>query len=420
MFGGIAAAGSDRILFATVDGDVLTLDVESGDVVGEFSRFPVGPSRVHVSACATAEDGTILLADMVNRCVRRFSPDGIQLERIGHRATPGVDEDEEGIIVEPCALLPLNGELLIGCGGLDVRHGVQGAGGRFVGPEDRWQRVHGLARVGEEQVWVAETEAGLVHAFHVDGRLLWRTGVPRGRPFRIAFDGFEGVLIVFAPETDEQEKELGVGRLSIDDGAFEDWVVLAGEEPGQVYAPFDLAVLPDGRFVVADLPTGAPPDVRLQLFSPDGRPLRTFFEDRVDLNAALRAWFARQLKEGGAYERARVHHHFSGGTAEAHDRARALYREVLAAEPDHLLARLEIAALSEPPEAEEHYRVALERGIARGDIAAKIAECREAENDYDGAIEILQNTLESADPPEEYHHYLEVLGTWFLRRAGED
>jgi len=423
LFGGIAAVGSDRFLFATVDGEVLTFDVESGAVVEEFSRCIVGPERVHVSAAAADDhDATCLLADLTNRCVRRFSPTGLPLERLGKRATPGVVEDQEGIFQEPCAVLPLGAEVLVGCGGLGLRHGIQGGGGRFVGAADEWQRVQGLARV-DDQVWVAETEAGLVHAFHRDGRVLWRTGVPTGLPFRIAFDGYAGVLTLFAPQTDQQQSELGVGRLALEDGAFSAWVVEAGEAAGRVYCPFDLAVLPDGRFCVADLPNGVPPDVRVQLFSPDGRQIKTYFEDRVDLNAVLRTWFACLVDDPTAppYRRARIQHHFSGGADAALENARGLYEEALQADPDDVLARLELASLLGPPEAEEQYRTALDAAprAIRGDISAKIAESRAATGDYDAAITIMKEALESADPPEEYHRYLEALGSWYLRRAGE-
>ena len=422
MFGGIAAVGSDRFLFATVDGEVLTFHVESGAVVGEFSRSSVGPAEVHVSAVAVDTDGSYLLADLTNRCVRRFSPAGLPLDRLGRRATPGMAEDQEGVFEEPSALLPLGAEVLVGCGGLGVRYGIQGGGGRFAGGADGWQRVQGLARV-EDQVWVAETEAGLVHAFHRDGRVLWRTGVEKGLPFRMEFDGYGGVLILFAPQVEEQQAELGVGRLALEDGAFSDWVVEAGEDPGRVCCPFDLAVLPDGRFCVADLPNGTPPDVRVQLFSPDGRYLKTYFEDRVDLNARLRAWFVGLTAGESAppYQRARIQHHFSGGTEAVLEKARGLYREALQADPDHLLARLALASLLDPPDAEEEYRTALDAAprAIRGDIAARIAESREATGDYDAAIEVLENALQGADPPEEYHRYLELLGTWYLRRAGE-
>ncbi|MHC4957002.1 MAG: NHL repeat-containing protein [Planctomycetota bacterium] len=419
MFGGIAAA-EGRILFGTASGEVLTLDAETGHVVGEFSRSPIGPADVHVTACAVQDD-TVLLADAAHDCVRRFRLDGLPIERIGRRPTPGyVAQDEDGVFEEPCALLPLDGELLVGCGGLDIKHGVHGAGGRFVNPVGSWQRVQGLARI-EDEIWVAETDAGRIWRFHIDGRYIDRIepGGDLGRPFRLAFDGFDGVLAVFAPDSEEQQGRLGVAHMTAD-GSFAEWRVPAGDDPGKVFCPFDIAALPDGRFAVADLPTAGPPDVRVQLFSPDGRWLRTFFEDRVDLNAALRVWCDELRAEGTAYERARVHHLYSGGAEEERAKARELYREVLAEKPGHLMARLNLAALLEPADAEEQYRAALEHGGDPGNLAAKIAECRADRDDLDGAIEILRQSLEGPQPPEEVHRYLELLGTWFLRRAGED
>ena len=284
--------------------------------------------------------------------------------------------------------------------------------GRFVHPGGGWRRAHGLTRVGDE-IWAAETEGSALHRFHIDGRYIGAASLPEElqRPFRIAFDGYDGVLAIFAPESSDEQEALGVAELTLE-GEFERWAVLSGEEGGKVYCPFDIAVMPDGRYVVADLPAGQPPDVRLQVFSADGRPIRPLLEDQVEFNAALAAFFSAALESGGPYERARAHHIHAQP-----DDARPLYEEVLAAEPGHLLARLHLATLLGPAEAEAQYRLA--EGADPGDIAAHIADCRAAADDLDGAIAILKDAVEGDHPPEEYHRWVEQLGTWYLQRAGD-
>ncbi|MHC4972691.1 MAG: hypothetical protein ACYTG3_10200 [Planctomycetota bacterium] len=436
MFGGIAAAGAERLVHATFDGNVVGFDVETGRVTGQFTLYPCAPAQVHVSVCAVDADGTLLLGDTRNRRVRRYSLDGRQFRRYGGLANPSLEEqDEEGILDEPCAILPLGeGGLVVACGGFDAEHGVQrfDSDGEyqysFEPPAEGWKRAQGLARV-EESLWVAETEAGAIRRHTLDGRFLGEAELHPDlrRPFRLQPDGYGSVLMVLAPETEEQQEQFGVARLATD-GTFEGWAIKAGEKSGQVYCPFDVAVLPDGRFVVADLPLGNPPDVRLQVFSPDGRLLGTLIEDAVDLARAQRAWFESVLERtdgpGTLYEQARVHHLYAGATPDHLRQAGDLYGAVLERQPDHLLARLGLAALlqsglSDPGGAEREYRAALAAGGAEGDLLARIAECRHLTGDLDGAIELLEEAIGADDPPEDYHARVEALGSYYLERAGE-
>ena len=87
MFGGIAAAGSERLVYATFDGNVIGLDVESGAVTGQFTLYPCAPVHVHVSACAVDADGSVLLGDTRNRRVRRYAPDGRRTSVVESAAT---------------------------------------------------------------------------------------------------------------------------------------------------------------------------------------------------------------------------------------------------------------------------------------------------------------------------------------------
>jgi hypothetical protein len=325
------------------------------------------------------------------------------------------------------------GGLVIASGGDGLEHAVQlfAAAGGYVAslrhPQAPWRGANGVALVDGE-VWVAETEAGALRRFSPDGAFL--SSVPLDpeirRPFRVADDEHGGLLLLLAPETEDDERVLGVARASRD-GEFGGWVVEAGEE--RVRCPFDLAVLDDGRFVVADMPFGVPPDVRLQLFAADGRLLATLVEDRLDLEAAQREWFESVLarKDGSAatlHEQARVHHHFSGGGPD-HDReARRLYRAALEKDPHLLVAHLGLAALlaerlREPGPAEAEYRAALGEGGEEGEMLARIAECRHRSGDLDGAIRLLREAVEGAHPPEDYERRLDELGSYYLERAGE-
>ncbi len=431
MFGGIAAGtGGDRIHLATSDGHVVTLLVDSGEVCGEFTLHPCAPAHVGISACASDRDGTLLLADRLHKTVRRFGLDGRALGRFGARATPGISlADRPGVLDDPCALLPLDDALLVGCGGASMQHGVQrfGRDGAYldtiIGPAAEWRSVLGLALVDDE-IWVSESGADALRRFS-GTTFVGNVPLPGElrRPFRIASDGFGGVLLLLAPETEEEQAVCGIARISRD-GTFRGWLVEAGERGGHVEFPFDLAVLPDGRFVAADLPLGTPPDVRLQLFGPDGRHLGTLLDDAVALVEKQTAWFSRLAREGTPYERARVHHYHGGGEAGHLGEAERLYREALAAEPTALLPRLGLAtlllgALARPEEAEGEYLEAIRHGGDSGDLLARVAECRRARGELDGAITVLQSAVESDRPPEEYHRLLDLLGTYYLERAGE-
>ena len=434
MFGGIAAAGAERIWYAAVDGHVVGIEVEGGAVIAQFAVYPSGPESVHVSACAVDRDGTILLGDVKNRCVRRFDDGGLQIARYGALANPGIDDqDEAGVLTEPCGLLADADGILVASGAFGLKHGVQrlDAGGAyrssFAAPQGGWRRAHGLARVGGE-IWVAETEAGLIRRHAPDGSRVGDLKLPDeiARPFRLAADGYGGALVLLAPESAEEQEVFGVAQVTAEAG-FLGWIVDAGEKGGQVVCPFDVTVLPDGRFVVADLPLGTPPDVRLQVFASDGRLLRTLMEDVADLQGLQKRWFEKVLarRDGSAatlYEQARVHHYYAGGARECLRQAADLYH-ASRQEEDTVLAALGMAAalagLGDPEGAERAYRAAAGLGADPAECDARIAECRHARGDLDGAIGLLEAAVAAPAPPEDYHRRVEALGTWYLERSGE-
>jgi len=279
------------------------------------------------------------------------------------------------------------------------------------------------------EIWVAETEAGVLRRHGPDGARRGDLGLPAeiARPFRIAADGYGGVLLLLAPETDQERDAFGIAQLD-EDGGFGGFLVNAGEKAGQVLCPFDLAVLPDGRFVVADLPLGMPPDVRLQVFSSDGRLLRTLIEDVVDFKEAQRLYFGKVLarRDGDArtlYEQARVHHYHAGGSREELRKAADLYH-ASRQEKDSILAALGMATvlrhgLGDPEGAERAYLAAARLGAGQAECEARIAECRHDRGDLDGAIRVLEAAVGSPLPPENYHARVESLGTWYLERSGE-
>jgi hypothetical protein len=432
MFGGIAPAGADSIVYATFDGSVLLLDLDGSRVTRQFAVYPSGPARVHVSACAVAPDGSVLLADARHHRVRQFAPDGRQTALLGGIHNPGIpQQDMAGVLDEPCAVLPLGGEILVACGGVGEEHGVQvfDATGEYrrslPPPAHGWKRAQGLAEV-DGAIWVAETDAGVIRVHAPDGEATGKIQLhpELRRPFRVKADGYGGAFLLIAPETEDSDA-FGVARIARD-GTFDGWTVPAGEEAGQAFAPFDVAVLPDGRFVVADLPYGRPPEVRLQLFTSDGRLVEALFEDTADAVAAQQAWFrsllARPERDAATlYEQARVHHYYAGASREHLEEARVRYAQALKAEPQMLLARVGLATLlhrglKDPKAAEAQYRAAIDAGGVEGDMLARIAECRHDGGDLEGAIGLLQKAIESPRAPEDYFELVEELGDYYLEK----
>jgi hypothetical protein len=437
MLGGIAAAGADRILFAQRDGDVLVLDVESREIVGYRTPHPFCPERIEVSACAAGPDGSIVLADSLHARVRVLDAAGNPRDPIGTAPVAGMRHpDEPGVLADPVALLCLPDELVVVGGGEDVEHAVQrfdwdGAPrGTLVHPTGGFFRAGGIARIGEE-FWVCETDGATIRRFAADGAYVGdvKLHLELQRPFRIADDGYGSVLLLLAPETEEEQAVSGVARIA-HDGAFDGWVVPGGEEAGHAYLPFDLTVLPDGRFVVADLPLGGPPDVRLQLFGADGRFLRTLVADSLELGAMKEAWFQKTLEATAETSaqltgQAQVEHYHRGGASDAMERAALLYRAATALDPADPTPRAGLGALlqyaaNRPLEAAAEYEEAIHAGAPAPDFRARIAECRHDLGDLEGAITLLRAVMDSEPQPEEASRLLDELGSWFLEQAGVD
>jgi len=418
MFGGIATAGPDALLFAQLDGEMLLLELEGGRATGAITPHPFCPETVRIGACAVA-GGLLLLADTRNHRVRAYDRRGRPRGLIGAPPPPGIRHpDEPGVVDEPVGLLALPDELIVVSSGQDQEWAVQRFGydgayrGALLNPLGGFFRAHGAARVGDE-IWIAETEGSAIRRFAAGGAFLGdvKLHTELKRPFRLADDGYGGVFALLAPEGEEEQEVSGVARLERD-GAFGGWVV-GGD---RVHLPFDIAVLPDGRFAVADLPYGEPPDVRVQLFGSDGRPLRTLFADRVELGALREARVAA-LRPDDFLARAQHAHYAAGGEG-----AEALYRAAIEVDPDDPVAWAGLAALlafRNEPGAEEAFEAAIGRGAPAPEFRARIAACRHARGDLDGAIDLLTALMEGEHPPEEPEEWLDRLGAWYLERAGE-
>ena len=437
MFGGIAAAGADRILFAQHDGDVYTLDVEAREIVDWLTPHPFSPEKIEVSACAAGPGGTVLLADTLHRRVRQLDAGGRPVRLFGRQPVPGLRHpDESGVFDEPAALLVHGDELIVVSAGEDQEFGVQRFGwegellGSFVHPTEGFFRAHGIARIGDE-LWVTETEGGTIRRYSLDAGFLGdvKLHLELQRPFRLASDGYGGVLLLLAPETEAEQDVSGVARIA-QDGSFEGWVVAGGEEPGQVHLPFDVAVLADGRFVVADLPAGGPPDVRLQLFNADGRFVRTLVADRLELGALKDAWVQQVLATearscADLTRQAQIEHYKHAPDADALERAALLYRAAAAVDPSDPRPHAGLGALFQhlgqlPREAATEYDAAIQAGASRPDFRARIAECRHALGEVAEAIDLLKNVMDGEEQPEEAGRLLDELGSWYLEQAGED
>lgn len=438
MFGALVATARDELTLVTIDGTAITFDPQTGEAVAQ-SGPPVDGAPLRVTAAAVAPGGGLLVADARNRRVAHLSPEGRLLRLLGKRANPSIpDEDVAGVLDDPSAILPLERSILVASGGRNVRHGIQrySLEGAYVesiphhaAPKRGWLRAHGIALVGE-RLWIAETDAEAIEVHLPDGRHSGTVRLPDPirRPFRLQYDGLGGVLLLAAPAEEDPGTDLGVARLD-ENGLAEGWAVEPGEESGKVFCPFDLAVLSDGRFAVADLPLGQPPDVRVQLFGADGRLERVLFEDIADLQAALRRHFQALLLRPGEsaaalYDKARIHHRHGGPQPAEAAKALELYLAALAKEPGHLLARMGLGQLMQkrlgnPKGAEAEYLRAIDAGGRRADLLCLVAECRHEGGDLDGAIEILKRAVDDPEGPEDYYGRVEELGSWYLERAGE-
>ncbi|MEM8884545.1 MAG: hypothetical protein AAGD14_10780 [Planctomycetota bacterium] len=419
MYGGLAVVGSDRLLYAQHDGELILLAVEEGTILDAFSPRPCSPPALEITAAAV-DEGRILLADRLHRRVRVVDFDGRPIALLGRTPPVGIrSPDEPGTLSEPVWVLPQDGGAIVVNSDEFEEHAVQRFDRRgryvstFVHPLGGYYRAHGAARIGDE-IWVAETVGGAVRRYAPDGTFLGDLNLHTElqRPFRLADDGYDGVFALLAPEEEEEQEVTGVARLDRE-GTFEGWVV-TGEE---VNLPFDVAVLPDGRFVVADLPYGGPPDVRVQLFGADGRRLHTLFTDRVELAAMHGQWRTELEQSDGSWLRkAQV------AAAQSEAKAEELFRLALAEDPDDLLPYAGLGALyqhvlDKPAAAAEAWAAAIERGAPEAEFTARIAECRHALGDRAGAIALLQPLLEAPELPEEPEKWLELLGTWLLEEA---
>ena len=265
-----------------------------------------------------------------------------------------------------------------------------------------------LNQVGDE-LWIAETEGGAILRYGLDGGFVGdvKLHTELRRPFRLCDDGYGGIFVLLAPESEEEQEATGVARLERD-GTFGGWAV-GGDT---VSLPFDLAVLPDGRFFVADLPYGEAPDVRVQLFSADGRAIKTIFDDRVDLGERRKVF-----APASPLRRAQASHRQNKPEAEA------LYREAIEANSEDVCAWAGLAALlhrvlDRPGSAEQVYREAIRLGAREPDFLARVADCRYITGDCSGSIELLRGLLEAEEAPEEASRWTDNLADWFLEIRG--
>lgn len=434
MYGGITAAGSDRLIFATHAGDVLFFDLAARRIHKRFGHFPYEPELAHFCDVIVEPEGTLLLADTRNYRVRRFSMDGVQLQRFGRPATRE-DQDEAGVLAGPRALLLAGDVLWVCCGDAELFNGVQRLGrtGDPLGAvphggesERRWSYPQGIAEV-EGRVWIAETGAACIHVHELGGSFVSSHPLEADLqfPIRLAADGFGGALLL---AENEMQEPTGVVRLDGNAEAVER-VVTVGPEPGKVQRAFDIAALPDGRFLVADLLEIDPADVRLQLFRSDGTLEQVIFENSEELGLMVTEYEHELLARTDSapaelYSQARVLHRHAQGDKGRPEHVRTIYEAVLESEPEHLRARTALASLllrdlRKPREAEREYLRALEAGGEESDMLARVAQCRREAGNLNEAIRTLEAALEKPEPPESYHTLVEELGTYYLERSAE-
>jgi DNA-binding beta-propeller fold protein YncE len=158
--------------------------------------------------------------------------------------------------------------------------------GQFIrtwGEDTFSERAHGITIGPDDAVYCVDDADHSVRKFSVDGELLLTLGT-RGRPSDTGYDGAAYATIARAGPPFNRPTNLAVapsGDLYVTDGygnarvhqfAADGRLVRSwgrpGGGPGEFRIPHGIAVLPDGRILVADREND-----RIQVFDPDGRYL---------------------------------------------------------------------------------------------------------------------------------------------------
>ncbi|MEM7204148.1 MAG: NHL repeat-containing protein [Planctomycetota bacterium] len=182
MFGGIAVAKNLLcIAHSDVRGKVFLVDLDERRLVSVWDYGPDDGGYADAGGVAMAPDFTIYVADTRNDLVRRFSPFGKEIGRLGRPADrpPGAARrDRNGVLDRPRAVAVAAGVAYVACGERKLVRGLQRVAvrdgmvlpplrsfgeseGRFGAPRGVW--------AGASGVLVADTLHGVVQRFAADG-----------------------------------------------------------------------------------------------------------------------------------------------------------------------------------------------------------------------------------------------------------
>lgn len=191
MFGGIAIARNLLCLtYSEAKGKVFLVDLEERRLIS-FWEY-AGPEGGYADAggVAMAPDFAIYVADTGNDVVRRFTPFGKEVGRIGRSSPrlPGAARrDAVGVLDRPRAVAVFEPFLYVACGERKLVRGVQrfrldGQPAKplraFGEDESRFGAPRGLC-VGRHGILVADTLNGVVQRFTLEGAFVGQFATAR-------------------------------------------------------------------------------------------------------------------------------------------------------------------------------------------------------------------------------------------------
>jgi streptogramin lyase len=243
-----ANCGTSEVVVVDADGAIVRRWGSSGTSEGEFDflRDPSDPASA-IGGVSVSPDGSVYVADTVNRRVQRFTPEGEFQSQFGSFGTG------DGQFLEPIDLdVGPDGSVYVVD---DVRDDIQrfSADGVYIqtigqhGSGDGELRFTSYIVVTDDgKLLNADWENDRVQAWDADGGFLWSVGTRGSGPGEFRYPGdvaADGLGRWFATDFDN-------GRVQVfgqDNEPLGEWVVPAIEETGPGYA---ITAAEDGRVYV--------------------------------------------------------------------------------------------------------------------------------------------------------------------------
>jgi DNA-binding beta-propeller fold protein YncE len=205
------------------------------------------------SGLSIDRDGNLLVSDSHYHCLRIYSPDGVELRKIGGQA--GTGPGQLGYVSD--AVQDADGYYYIAEFGENHRITKLDADGHFVecwgGPgtePGELSRARALALGPDGNLWVADACNHRIQVFSRDGKLVKYWGKPGSEPGELDFP----YDLAFGPKGEVYVAELGNNRVQkfTQDGESLGCWGEPGRAPGQLAGPWGVAVDSHGRVHVVD------------------------------------------------------------------------------------------------------------------------------------------------------------------------